>query len=332
MNEMKHVKEMNTRTSVDNQVSFNSNKATRLTTINCSFARKTHQLNRSEMNNLTVGRLLGAGGFGSVYEGVLKGRRVAVKRLHVNTKNPHAVAESFLAEVAVVSLRHKNIVRILAVSSAGAAAQQIHIIMEYAGNRNLQNVIDNDKERITDQRRERYAIDITSALYYIHERRVVHLDLKPANILVSCQDSCKIGDFGCSKILPQNGMCSPATPTNSFLTGTLSYRAPELLRGDFPSNKADIYSLGICLWQLLTREKPYGSENLYVVIFGVVAYNLRPSFTKKIKQKYKLYAQLCEALWKANPIERPQASTVLHALRTKIRKRTETKPVLLWRA
>ena len=239
-------------------------------TSSCSFAKYAHCLNKEDMKTLAMGKLLGSGGFGSVYEGIYRGRKVAVKKLHVNRKNPHAIAESFLAEVSVVSLRHKNIVRVLAVSTMEVSSRDIYIIMEYAGNRNLHNVIDSEKERITDHRRDRYAMDIASALSYIHQRRVAHLDLKPANILVTCQDTCKLGDFGCSKILPEDGQCSPATPTNSFLTGTLSYRAPELLKGDFPSSKADMYSFGICLWQLLTREKPYGSENLYVVIFGVV--------------------------------------------------------------
>ncbi len=301
----------------------------------CSFAKQFTKsapcLNKEEMKTLALGKLLGSGGFGSVYEGIYKSRKVAVKKLHVNRKHPHVVAESFLAEVSIISFRHKNIVRVLAVSSAEASSRDIYIIMEYAGNRNLQSVITDEKERITDQRRKRYAIDIASALNYIHQRRVVHLDLKPANILVTCQDTCKLGDFGCSKILPEDGLCSPATPTNSFLTGTLSYRAPELLKGDFPSSKSDLYSLGICLWQLLTRQKPYGAENLYVVIFGVVAYNMRPTLTKTLRHKYRRYVHLCEALWKANPIERPDASEVLCALRTCEKKQPDHRPLTLWR-
>lgn len=298
----------------------------------CSFAKYVHCLSKEDLKSLSFGKLLGAGGFGAVYEGIYKGRKVAVKKLHLNRKNPHAMTESFIAEVSVVSLRHKNIIRVLAVSTLNATSPDICIVMEYAGNKNLHHVIDCEKERMTDHRRDRFVMDIASALSYIHQRRIAHLDLKPANILVTCQDSCKLGDFGCSKILPEDGQCSPATPTNSFLTGTLSYRAPELLKGDFPSSKADMYSFGICLWQLLTREKPYGNENLYVVIFGVVAYNLRPTFSKELKRKYPMYAQLCEALWKADPSKRPDASSVLDVLRRKLRKRTvRSSTPHLWR-
>ena len=60
------------------------------------------------------------------------------------------------------------------------------------------------------------------------------------------------------------------------MTGTFAYRAPELLRGEAPSTSADIYSFGITLWQLAHRQQPYAGQNQHVVVFGVVAYGLRP--------------------------------------------------------
>ncbi|CAB4007584.1 serine threonine- kinase mos-like, partial [Paramuricea clavata] len=63
---------------------------------------------------------------------------------------------------------------------------------------------------------------------------------------------CKVGDFGCSEIVED----TPVSPTRSYLTGTFAYRAPELLRGQSASCKADIYSMGICLWQFWTRDTP----------------------------------------------------------------------------
>ena len=64
---------------------------------------------------------------------------------------------------------------------------------------------------------------------------------------------------------------------NNFFPGTFAYRAPELLRGEQPSAKADVYSAGITFWQMLSRDMPYNGQNQHVVIFGVVAYNLRPA-------------------------------------------------------
>ena len=297
-----------------------------------STASKIYLLNKDEVKTLEIGRLLGTGGFGSVYEGRFKGKKVAIKKLHLNTKNPHAVTESFLAESSTMTLRHRNIIRLIAVSPPNVNRNERYIIMEYAGSRNLRKLIDDETEKFTEFRRMGYALDIANALNFIHRHKIVHLDLKPANIIVTCQDVCKLGDFGCSKILPDDGLCSPATPTNSFLTGTFAYRAPELLKGDFPSSKADMYSYGICLWQLLTRERPYGSENLYVVIFGVVAYNLRPKINTTMREQNQLYIQLIEDLWQANAVDRPSASEVLRLLRSRKRKRTMSLHPRSWRA
>ena len=75
-----------------------------------------------------------------------------------------------------------------------------------------------------------------------------------------------------------------------------------------------MYSYGICLWQLLTREKPYGNCNLYVVIFGVVSYNLRPEITDEVERKNEAYIRLVRKLWKPKPSERPCPREVIKKL------------------
>ena len=153
------------------------------------------------------------------------------------------------------------------------------------------------------------------ALEFIHWQNIAHLDVKPANILVDSKDVCKLGEFGCRQILDKGDKNLPASPTYSYLTGVLAYRAPELLKGETPTPKADIYSLGICLWQLLTREEPYGSENLYVVVFGVVAYNLHPRVPIGDETSCD-YQQLVESQWQANPCVRPTTSDTIRILQS----------------
>lgn len=268
-----------------------------------------------------TGRLVGSGGFGTVYEAFLDGKKLAVKKMHRNMKNPHALYESVQAEKLALPLKHPNIVRTLAVFEL-ENMQDVWILMEFAGNRTLQAIIDDDREVLGSSRRWNYVRDIACALKFVHENSLVHLDLKPANVIVDRQDLCKLGDFGCCQsigltakdetLLPP----SPAPSPRSLLTGTFAYRAPELLKGELPSEKADMYSLGICLWQMLFREHPYGLESHFVVIFGVVAHHLRPSLVNlpalaSTDSDTPAYIELMKLMWHASPLSRPTAEDVL---------------------
>ncbi|EDO30609.1 predicted protein [Nematostella vectensis] len=280
------------------------------------------------IKTLRIGSLLGRGGFGSVFEATLRGKKYAVKQMHRTAKNPRAMQESMEAEKLILALKHPNIVQTFAVLET-ENMEDVLIIMEFAGSRNLQTVIDNDRETLDSKRRLNFACDITKALEAIHNKNIAHLDLKPSNIIVNSHDVCKLADFGCCQVTDPYELSAdsllPPSPTHSpsarsFLTGTFAYRAPELLKGEPATVKADIYSLGICLWQMLTREQPYGLESQFVVIFGVVANQLRPSLASvscdRQEGKHELYIELITALWLADPVKRPNANQVTKKLRT----------------
>ena len=266
---------------------------------------KNSDLEPSELTvkELLIGEHLGAGGFGAVFAATWRGKRYALKKLHVNFKNERAARESYEAESSVLHLNHPNIVRTLFTFSLNNSSC---ILMEYVSRRTLQHVIDDPDVELNIKRRLRFALDISKALSYAHEMGIAHLDVKPANVLVTDKDTCKLGDFGCCQPVGPLDSERPASPTKSNLTGTYAYRAPELWRGDCPSPKSDIYSLGICLWQMLVREKPYGAQNHHVVIFGVVAYHLRPCLPEGLhcEARYKLLMEKC---WGSNPTKRPSA-------------------------
>ena len=115
----------------------------------------------------------------------------------------------------------------------------------------------------------------------------------------------------------ENGTGRVSPTQRSYLTGTFAYRAPELLRGDAPTPKADIYSFGVTLWQMASGEAPYSGQNQHVVVFGVVAYNLRPELSSSIvgksssiinsEQKYVAIYRDC---WGAKQVLRPSADAV----------------------
>lgn len=259
----------------------------------------------------TIEDIIGSGGFGSVFLAKYCGHQVAVKNLKKSGQNKRAMFHSFRAEFNALYLKHDNIVDVLATSALQDFEEGAFIIMEFAGRRNLQQIINDTNEDLLMNRRAAFASQVISGLKYTHSEGIVHLDIKPANIIVNDNDVCKIGDFGCSQRI-HNGHGTTSHPTRSYLTGTYAYRAPELLRGDFATTRADIYSFGITLWQMLSRETPYARENHHVVIFGVVAHNLRPKFPdismNNINEVW--YKEVVEMSWKANVDDRPTAEEI----------------------
>ena len=262
--------------------------------------------------------LIGSGGFGSVHVATLDDQLVAVKRTHQRSGTQDAIEESLRAELIAGTLRHENIVRVIGVcvDMLSSEYELPMLVMEYAGERNLQQVIDDKRELMPVSRRLRFASDLVQALSFAHSRGFLHLDVKPANVIVSSDDRCKLADFGCSQLCSEQESVSnePTTPTKSSLTGTFAYRAPELLRGRCATDKADVYSTAICLWQLATRERPYRYEEHQVVIFAVVAYNMRPPLPEGLEQVEPIYSQLMIDAWHSDPERRPTAKQVLSRL------------------
>lgn len=108
-----------------------------------------------DLAQIRLKRLVGSGGFGSVHVGLLNGRTVAVKRMHRCVKNRRAVAESVRAECRALRLRHPNVVRVLAVIAGNTGdpfAEEAVVVMEYAGQRNLQSLINDSSEELGFQR------------------------------------------------------------------------------------------------------------------------------------------------------------------------------------
>lgn len=272
-------------------------------------------ISRVDVNEVKVMRLLGSGGFGSVFEAMHNNCKVAMKKFHTNTRNKKAAMQSFEAEVhyEVLSLKHPNIVRVLGTNAARSLEEQPFIIMEFVSTRNLQHLLDDADEKIDFYRRVTFAYEVALALEYVHDNNIAHLDLKPANVLIAQDGCCKLADFGCCQIIQER----PNTPSRSYLTGTFAYRAPELLKGESPTFKADVFSLGICLWQFWTREIPYKLQNHQIVIFRVVACNLRPEIPEgnDVDNRYR---ELMTSSWSGNPGDRPSMSEVVNVLKSLI--------------
>jgi tRNA A-37 threonylcarbamoyl transferase component Bud32 len=205
--------------------------------------------------HLDVLELLGQGGMGAVYKARHRklDRLIALKVLPAQSGRDPAFAERFTREArALARLSHPHIV---AVHDFGEAAGLFYLVMEYVDGVNLRQA--QAAGRLRPQQVLPLIGQICEALQYAHEQGVVHRDIKPENILLDRQGRIKIADFGLAKLLG-HGPALTLTGSQQVM-GTPHYMAPEQM--DHPQavdHRADIYSLGVVFYELLTGELPLG--------------------------------------------------------------------------
>lgn len=205
---------------------------------------------------LEILELIGAGGMGAVYKARQPGldRLVAVKILPPEVGADPAFAQRFTREAqALARLGHQHIVSVF---DFGVAGGLYYFIMEYVDGANLRQLIKSGELKPA----EALAIvpQICEALQFAHDEGVVHRDIKPENILLDKRGRVKIADFGLARLLGADAPEISLTGTNQVL-GTLHYMAPEQIQGlRTIDHRADIYSLGVVFYEMLTGELPLG--------------------------------------------------------------------------
>jgi len=205
---------------------------------------------------LEIIALLGQGGMGAVYKARQPSldRLVALKILPPNSASDPGFAERFTREArALARLNHPNIV---AVYDFGQAGGLPYFLMEYVGGSTLREV--ERTYKLTPTNSIAIVMQICEALQFAHDEGVVHRDIKPENILLDRKGRVKIADFGIAKVLDQPPQDIALTGAKDVV-GTAPYMAPEQLEN--PQNvdhRADIFSLGVVFYELLTGELPLG--------------------------------------------------------------------------
>lgn len=207
-------------------------------------------------NRYEIIKKIGDGGMAFVYKAkdILLNRIVAVKVLRPEFVDDDEFLGKFKREAeAVASLSHPNIVNVYDVGEEG----KVHyIVMEYVDGQNLKEIIKN--EGTLD---EYTALDITKqiamALSEAHKKGIIHRDIKPHNILISNEGRVvKVADFGIAKAV------SNSTMTNiGSIIGSVHYFSPEQAKGKFISNNADLYSLGIVLYEMIIGKVPFRGDS-----------------------------------------------------------------------
>lgn len=218
-------------------------------------------------------RLLGEGGMGSVYEARhdLIGRRFAVKFLHAELAGHPEILARFRREAqAAGSLENENIA---AVTDFGSHQGAPYIVMEFLEGQDLAKVLAQTGP-LSITRASQILIQVCRGLVAAHARGIVHRDLKPENLLLQTRgdggDLVKILDFGIAKL--KNNEHRPEAATRTGITlGTPYYMPPEQARGQKElDERADIYALGVILYELLSGRKPHNGENYNAILYSIL--------------------------------------------------------------
>jgi len=290
------------------------------------FTSSLHQLSLIPLTEITMGRTLGTGGFGTVYVGKWKRMEVAIKQLHFSGVHSKGLINNFIDEMEVMSsIMHPKVVTIygLAMGKSG----ELNLVMEFARGGSLFTHLQ-QSQPVSDTFQVRIALDIAYGLQYLHAQLppILHRDIKSENVLLGKGSNdelhAKLTDFGLSKVKAamQN---SPADKGGKEAAGTLPWMAPELFSGKAYTKSADIYSFGMVLWEMVTGKIPF--EARVKAMVGLDRAVVKEGFKKlKLSGKKEIIPEdtpkelvtIIRDCWAVKPQKRPSLDNIIARLET----------------
>ena len=202
-------------------------------------------------------RIIGEGGMGTVYLATRADdsyqQEVAIKLMHPGFSSSQGMLLRFSAERQILAnLNHPNIARLL---DGGMTSDGLpYLVMEYVNGIRIDDYCRQNNLSVDD--RLQLFRTVCSAVEYAHKNLVIHRDIKPANILVTAEGVPKLLDFGIAKLLdPQAGSSALTRASERLMTP--EYASPEQMRGDQVTTATDVYALGVLLYELLARKRPF---------------------------------------------------------------------------
>jgi len=264
---------------------------------------------------LHIEELVGSGTTADVFRGSWHGTDVAVKKL----KRSGHLPREFSRELTVLlRLRHPNLVLFM-----GACMQEpAMIVSEFCAGGTLFTLLHQRPElQLPWRQRLKIAVDVAKGMNFLHRKQVIHRDLKSLNLLLASAvasvgdvPSVKISDFGLSR-----GLQSDAPKVQACMTsgaGTYHWMAPEVLDGHSYDEKVDVYSYGICLYELVTRRIPYDGLGLEPVSIAVaVSRGRRPDLQMVPRNTPADLRFTMECCWAHSPTGRPGFDTIHETLK-----------------
>ncbi|MBA0705029.1 hypothetical protein Golax_017248 [Gossypium laxum] len=274
-------------------------------------------------SKLIIKSVIARGTFGTVHRGIYDGQDVAVKLLDWGEEGHRSAAEiaslraAFTQEVAVWhKLDHPNVTKFIGATMGssdlniqtengqiGMPSNMCCVVVEYCPGGALKSyLIKNRRRKLAFKVVVQLALDLARGLSYLHSKKIVHRDVKTENMLLDKTRTVKIADFGVARLEASN----PNDMTGE--TGTLGYMAPEVLNGNPYNRKCDVYSFGICLWEIYCCDMPYPDLSFSEVTSAVVRQNLRPEIPRCCPSSL---ANVMKRCWDANPDKRPEMDEVV---------------------
>jgi hypothetical protein len=248
-----------------------------------------------DSNDLKFLDKIGQGSFGAIHKGYYSGEIVAIKTIKSDFSKEFEHVQEFSQEISIIStLDHENIVKF---KGACTRASNVCIVYEFMQNGNLRDFLHREKNKISQTKLLQFGLDIVKAMVYLSEKKIVHRDLKAANILITEDHVVKIGDFGVSRLLPRDSHDMTAE------TGTYRWMAPEVIEHKPYGTQADVYSFGVVLWELMTKgQTPYQLLSPVQAAVGVAKHEVRPKIPPSCP---KYISDIMKACWHATPEQRP---------------------------
>ncbi|CAI9765429.1 unnamed protein product [Fraxinus pennsylvanica] len=201
-----------------------------------------------------------SGSYGDLYKGTYSGQVVAIKILKAERLNTE-LREEFAQEVYIMrKVRHKNVVQFI-----GACTKPLNlcIVTEFMSGGSVYDYLHKRKCTFGLQSLLKVAIDVSKGMNYLHQNNIIHRDLKAANLLMDENEVVKVADFGVARVKAQTGVMTAET-------GTYRWMAPEVIEHKTYDHKADVFSFGVVLWELLTGKLPYEYLTPLQAAVGVV--------------------------------------------------------------
>jgi eukaryotic-like serine/threonine-protein kinase len=253
--------------------------------------------------------LIGVGGMGRVYRvrNIISHRTEAMKVLLSDLNADPELAARFLSEIrTLATLDHPHIAQLHTAMQTG---NELVMMMEFVDGSTLQQLA--QQAPISPRKIVDYMHQVLSALSFAHSRGVIHRDIKPANIMVTPTGMVKLTDFGIAKSKVEDELTRPGTTV-----GSLNYMSPEqALGGVAIDGRADLYSLGITMYELLAGRRPFEDESAYVVLHRQLNAEPIPPVEVNPLLSQPLSDLILKALEK-DPLKRFQdAAAFSHALR-----------------